>query len=119
MTRIALILAVVLLFAPAYAQEAPKDDTQSATYVNGPPPDFGHCSKPAIGEKMSTIVHLDVTTQGTAAAIGVDHSSGDQCLDDAAIDTVAHYRFRPAYRNGKPVVTRVHMRIDFERKPKS
>ncbi len=119
MNRFVVIALVVLCCSAISAQDAPKNDAEAATYVNGPPPDFGHCSKPAIGEKMSTIVHLDITTQGTAAAVGVDQSSGDQCLDDAAIDTVVHYRFRPAMRNGKPVVSHVRMRVDFERKPKS
>jgi periplasmic protein TonB len=104
--------------AVAYAQDSPKPDSQVAKLVRGPAPELERCSKPVVGEKMSVIVHLDVTTEGLPDAIAVDHTSGDECVDESAVTTVQQYRFRPATRDGKPVVSHIRIRVDFERRQK-
>ena len=112
-------LALVLSFtAVGYAQDSPKPDSQVAKLVRGPAPELERCSKPVVGEKMSVIVHLDVTTEGLPDAIAVDHTSGDACIDESAVATVQQYRFRPATRDGKPVISHIRIRVDFERQQK-
>ena len=100
----------------APAQEPAPPSTVPPRAVSTSQPNLDRCAKPAIGEKLSVLLHLVVMEDGLPDSIRVERSSGDSCVDDNAVSTVQRYRFRPATRDGKPVSMAINIQVNFEKK---
>ncbi|HYP67676.1 MAG TPA: energy transducer TonB [Thiobacillaceae bacterium] len=59
------------------------------------------------------ILRAEVLTSGAVGTILLKQSSGAQILDAAAYETVHHWRFQPAQRNGQPVVAWMTVPIEY------
>jgi len=60
----------------------------------------------------TVVLYIEIDTHGQARNIRVRQSIGFG-LDERAIDAVTHWRFRPAYRNGKPVPAAALVEVNF------
>ncbi|MGI4828868.1 MAG: energy transducer TonB [Janthinobacterium lividum] len=99
--------ALILVSAVAAAGQ-----TSSAPGVTmKDPPSSGHCK--IIGSHTTTI-RLTVTPSGRPVDEFVDVSSGDKCLDQQALQTVAGYHFNPAIKNGQPVATHIRLQVNYK-----
>ena len=69
----------------------------------------------ALGSSLQGRVTLraEVLTNGVVGKILLKQSSGAQILDAAAYETVRHWRFQPAQRNGQPVVAWMTVPIEY------
>lgn len=56
---------------------------------------------------------LEINVDGTPVNIRVETGSGHPQLDQAALDAVKTWRFRPATRNGAPVQTDLRVPVTF------
>jgi len=67
------------------------------------------------GEQGTVGLELSVGADGRVVNVVVARSSGSPMLDAAARRAVAEWRFRPAMRDGEPIVgtirTSVHFRL--------
>jgi len=59
------------------------------------------------------ILRAEVLTTGVVGKILLKQSSGAQVLDTAAYETVRRWRFRPAQRNGQPVIAWMTVPIEY------
>lgn len=67
------------------------------------------------GREGSVTVYALVGKDGTVLKTAIAKPSGSKLgFDEAAIEAVSQYRFRPALQNGNPVVVWVSQRIEFE-----
>jgi periplasmic protein TonB len=72
--------------------------------------------RPALGDTAANVM-LDcvVREDGTVSDIKVQVSP-DPKLNQAAIDTLSQWRFKPGTKNGKPVPVSIHVELTFKRK---
>jgi protein TonB len=56
---------------------------------------------------------VSVSAGGSAADVRVQESSGYACLDEAAVDAVKKWQFRPARRGDQAVEGKVEIPIHF------
>ena len=84
-----------------------------ADYLKNPPPPY-----PAIARRMGAqgkvILRVAVSAHGTAEGVEVRTSSGSPRLDEAAANTVRHWKFVPARRADSPVASWVLVPINFK-----
>jgi len=66
------------------------------------------------GERGAVIVVIHVSDTGQAVGADVAESSGHTLLDQAAVDAVLKWHFRPALKDGKAVPFDMPMRFIFE-----
>jgi periplasmic protein TonB len=66
------------------------------------------------GEHGAVIVVIHVSDTGQAVAADIADSSGHAILDQAAVDAVLKWHFRPALKDGKAVPFDMPMRFIFE-----
>ena len=59
------------------------------------------------------VMIVDVAVDGSVSAAKIDRSAGDQRLDASALEAVKKWKFRPAMKNGKPVVSQARVPVDF------
>jgi TonB family protein len=59
-------------------------------------------------------ISLTVTKEGKPLDIKLEHSSGNQCIDQQAIQLAAGYTFRPARKFGGPVASHIVLQMKFE-----
>jgi TonB family protein len=57
----------------------------------------------AMGQTGQTLLDLYITTEGAVTNATIEKSSGNLALDQAAIECVSQWRYRPATQNGVPV----------------
>ena len=57
---------------------------------------------------------VDVSARGTATRVRLHKTSGHALLDQAALETVQHWRFQPATYQTRPVNARVRVPVRFE-----
>lgn len=71
--------------------------------------------KSALDEKVEgrVILIVDIAADGSVATAEMKRTSGDARLDAAALEVAKQWQFKPAYRHGKPVASRVLVPIDF------
>ncbi|HTT84887.1 MAG TPA: energy transducer TonB [Rhizomicrobium sp.] len=70
-----------------------------------------------IGEQGTVLLKITVNADGSVQNVTVARSSGDNDLDEAALDWVkAHWRYKPATRDGKPVVAQAEAQVVFNLK---
>jgi len=84
-----------------------------AAYLNNPPPAYPPVSRRR-REQGVVVLRVRVTTQGSAAQVIIDHSSGSPRLDSAAASAVALWRFVPARRGEQAIEAWVLVPIEFE-----
>lgn len=82
-------------------------------YLNNPAPRYPRSAK---RRRLEGVVELKVTVdiEGHVAALSLFKSCGHTSLDRAALQTVRHWRFLPAKRNGKKVISDVIVPIRFK-----
>ncbi len=95
---------------PAPALVQPRFD---ADYLKNPAPAYPPLSR-RMGEEGKVILRVLVNIQGSADSIEVRTSSGSQRLDDAAVNTVKHWKFIPAKRGDTAVQSAVLVPIIFK-----
>jgi len=95
--------------APAAAVTAVRFD---AAYLHNPHPAYPVVSR-RIGEEGKVLLKVRVTPDGRAAAVDVEKSSNFERLDEAARQSVAHWRFVPAKRGDEAVEASVIVPIVF------
>ena len=59
------------------------------------------------------ILRVSVDADGSVAAVSVEKGSGHGALDAAAAEAVAHWTFRPATEDGRPVPSVVLQPVTF------
>lgn len=83
-----------------------------ANYAHNPKPEY-----PAIAKSRNwqgkVILHVQVSAQGLSNSVKVEHSSGYDMLDEAAIEAVKQWRFIPAKRGGTSITSLVLVPIVF------
>jgi protein TonB len=83
-----------------------------ADYLKNPPPVYPAASR-RIGEEGKVVLRVFVSEQGAPAKIEMRTSSGHVRLDEAAVATVAQWKFVPARRGDTPVGAWVLVPISF------
>jgi protein TonB len=87
----------------------------NADYLDNPPPVYPPLSR-RVGEQGKVMLRVLVNARGTADKVELRTSSGSNRLDDAALDTVKHWRFVPARQGDQPVAAWVLIPITFSLK---
>ncbi|MGL6499205.1 energy transducer TonB [Aeromonas dhakensis] len=81
--------------------------------LNNPEPQYPYESRRR-GEEGRVILNVRVTTEGTAASVEVDKSSGYRRLDMTARKTVSRWKFIPARQNNLAVEASARVTIIFK-----
>lgn len=111
-----LLLTLLACFALTLpAQDAANASTSGPGIEKKVPPDFHQCNAVKTGEHLATVVQLDVTTDGLPENVALSQTSGNTCIDDAALEAVRKYKFRSAKKDGTPVRSHVRIKVDFAR----
>lgn len=102
--------------APVVAPPAPPSTVQGGDLgtqmVSGKPPRYPLESRRK-REQGTVVLSITLGLDGGVEAIGVSHSSGFHRLDDAALDAVRRWRWKPMMRDGQPVRVRGVVEIPF------
>ena len=82
----------------------------ATTHTQPPYPVFAR----RIGKEGTVILDITVATDGGVQQVSIAKSSGDDGLDEAAVNWVkTHWRYQPATRNGEPVVAQSEAQVVF------
>ncbi|MGJ0429160.1 energy transducer TonB [Methylobacter sp.] len=84
----------------------------NADYLDNPPPAYPRISR-RLGEQGKVLLRAMINTDGTVAQLAVQKTSGFSRLDQAALETVKHWRFVPARRGSQIVSAWVVVPISF------
>lgn len=84
----------------------------NADYLDNPAPDYPPASR-ELGEQGRVLVRAMVTVEGRVGQVALRKSSGFNRLDQAALDSVRHWRFVPARRGSQPVSAWVVVPVAF------
>ncbi|MBI4740693.1 MAG: energy transducer TonB [Betaproteobacteria bacterium] len=102
--------------APSGAAPEPAEPVSparfDAAYLKNPAPAYPPLSR-RMGEEGKVILRVLVTEQGTAGSVEIKASSGSPRLDEAAANTVRHWKFIPAMRGGSDVQSWVWVPVVF------
>ena len=98
---------------PAPAAEPLVQPRFDADYLKNPAPNYPPLSR-RMGEEGKVILRVLVNPQGSAESVEIRTSSGSQRLDDAAVNTVKHWKFIPAKRGDTAVQSAVLVPIIFK-----
>jgi protein TonB len=103
--------------ARAQPEQVPFSPPQyAAAYLQNPPPAYPRSARRA-GEEGTVVLRILVSTDGAAARVELEHSSGSASLDSAALDAVQRWRFVPARRGATPVEAWVKVPVVFRLAP--
>lgn len=89
--------------------ELPSSD---AAYLQNPAPVYPAISR-RMGEQGKVVIRVLIGVDGTAQQAQVQQSSGFARLDQAAVNTVAHWRYAPGKRAGVPEAMWFNVPINF------
>lgn len=89
------------------------DPVFNASYLRNPSPQYPYAARRRHIEGK-VVLEVRVTVQGMAKQVEVHHSSGSGILDDAAKETVSHWRFVPARRGSETVEANVLVPVAFK-----
>ena len=78
---------------------------------NGKPP--YPLSARRMGEQGRVMISVSLSASGTPESVSVTTSSGHAVLDEAAVNAIRGWRFRPAERNGQPVASMLNVPVTF------
>jgi len=84
----------------------------NADYLDNPPPAYPPLAR-RMGEQGKVILRVLVNAKGSADKVELKTSSGSHRLDEAALETVKHWRFVPAKQGDQPVAAWVLIPITF------
>jgi protein TonB len=87
----------------------------NASYLENPAPAYPPLSR-RVGEQGKVMLRVLVNARGTADTVELRSSSGSSRLDDAALESVKHWRFVPARQGDQPVAAWVLVPITFSLK---
>jgi protein TonB len=87
----------------------------SASYLDNPAPAYPPLSR-RVGEQGKVMLRVLVNAKGNADTVELRSSSGSSRLDDAAVESVKHWRFVPARQGDQPVPAWVLVPITFSLK---
>ena len=87
----------------------------NASYLENPAPAYPPLSR-RVGEQGKVMLRVLVNTKGTADTVELRSSSGSPRLDEAALESVKHWRFVPARQGDQPVAAWVLVPITFSLK---
>lgn len=96
--------------APAQPVTPPEFD---AAYLHNPAPEYPLEAR-RVREEGTVMLQVEVSPEGRALEALVEHSSGWQLLDEAALSAVKRWRFVPARQGSDPVAAWVLVPIQFE-----
>jgi len=85
--------------APATPLTPPRSD---AAYLNNPRPAYPLAARRR-GDQGTVLLRVLVTSDGLAASVTLEKTSGHSSLDDAALTAVKTWRFVPARQGGQAV----------------
>lgn len=83
-----------------------------ADYLNNPKPSYPRLSK-RMGEQGEVRLRVLVAADGRVASVQLSRSSGYERLDEAALESVKQWRFKPATQGGEPLETWVEVPVKF------
>ena len=98
---------------PFVKQGASTAMQEAAVVVDRTPPPVYPVDVLKHGVAGTVLLIVDVAEDGSVSAAKVDRSAGDDSLDAAALDAVKQWKFKPALKDGKPVVSQVRVPIMF------
>jgi protein TonB len=81
------------------------------SYIRNPAPPYPAVAR-AQGQEGTVILRAEFLPKGRGGQLQVQRSSGFSVLDDAALQSVARWQFKPAHRGG-PVAVWVEIPITF------
>jgi len=81
--------------------------------LHNPPPPYPNAARRR-GLQGRVLLHVEVMAAGHCGHIEVQHSSGHEILDEAAIEAVKEWQFIPATHFGFAVTRWMHIPIRFE-----
>jgi periplasmic protein TonB len=84
----------------------------NASYLENPAPAYPPLAR-RVGEQGKVMLRVLVNARGTADTVELRSSSGSSRLDDAAVESVKHWRFVPARQGDQPVAAWVLVPITF------
>ncbi len=111
MSKLALALLLACAVCPAVCRAEHKAPVlQNQNEVK---PDVSQCHYGPGEYHWTPSIGLDVTKEGLPDALEIIHSTGDNCIDQAAAAAVKQYRFAPATTGkGKPVKFHLLITVD-------
>lgn len=83
-----------------------------ADYLNNPKPSYPRLSK-RMGEQGEVRLRVLVAVDGRVASVQLSRSSGFERLDEAAMESVKQWRFKPATQGGAALETWVEVPVKF------
>ena len=83
-----------------------------ASFLKNPKPPYPAVSR-RMGEEGVVVLSVMIEADGTVSDVRVKRSSGFPRLDASALDTVRHWQYVPAKRNGFPVAYRYAQPVRF------
>lgn len=83
-----------------------------ADYLNNPKPSYPRLSK-RMGEQGEVRLRVLVAADGRVASVQLSRGSSYERLDEAAIESVKQWRFKPASQGGEPLETWVEVPVKF------
>jgi len=92
--------------APSASESAPSE-------ISNPPPEYPALARRR-GYEGSVVLSFQVLADGSCGDVRVTEPSGHDILDEAAARAVRFWRFRPATRDGQPVVAVQRIRFTFK-----
>ncbi|WAK03687.1 energy transducer TonB [Methylobacter sp. YRD-M1] len=84
----------------------------NAEYLHNPAPVYPMVAR-RLGQQGKVLLHAMINTDGAVAQLDIHKTSGFSRLDQAALETVKHWRFVPARRGGQAVAAWVIVPISF------
>lgn len=84
----------------------------NAAYLRNPPPRYPLTAR-RNGDEGTVMLRVLVTTEGAAARVELDRTSGSASLDGAALEAVRNWRFVPARRGSQNVEDWVRVPVVF------
>lgn len=86
---------------------------QMPAYLNNKPPEYPSMARKR-GFEGKVILRVRVLSSGNPQELEIKDSSGYEILDEAALEAVEKWKFKPATRGGSPVDSWVEIPIRFE-----
>jgi len=85
---------------------------QPPSYLRNPPPVYPRAAREQ-GHEGTTLLEVEVLPSGRCGGLRVVRSSGSAVLDQAAMDAVRQWVFKPARRWREPVAFQVEIPVTF------
>lgn len=105
------VLSLLCLLAlPAQASTAA---TTQARAIVTQAPDYPASAR-ALGIEGLVVLHVQIDENGQAADVRLATPAAHPSLQDAALDSIKGWQFKPALKNGEPVTSTLRIPLRFE-----